>query len=282
MRAKQVRQVPALLFILVTTLGTALAAFSSQLFADAQPLTFSHVRGDIHQFHHASGSGVILEGKTTLIVGNPGNAEEADALYIALLARFDKPVRYVFATGAARAEGLPAFAKRGAITVAHQAAVEAGGLNLDLAFEQQLTLHQDDQRVQLIYPGESTGAGTVVALFPEDEALYAIDIVSVNRLPDPALFDSALFPEWFNAIESVRRLPFVYLLSGHNDIGIRNDAVQHGYFLRELQNRVKRSIAVGVTSDDLPTSVDLSAYQRWAQFDQWSADVVKGMADNIQ
>ena len=278
MRTKQVRCVPALLLILVNVLSL----FSLQVWADEQNLTISHVRGHIHQFHHASGSGVILEGETALIVGNPGNAEEADALYIQLLAEFDKPVRYVFATSAERAEGLSAFAKRGAVTVVHQAAADATeDLTINMAFAQQLTLFLDDRQVQLVYPGASTGTGTVVALFPDEEALYAIDVVAVNRLPDPALFQTAQFPAWFNAIETIKRLPFVYLLSGHNDIGIRNDAVQHGYFLRELQNRVKRAIEVGVTAEDLATSVDLGAYQRWGQFDAWSADVVRGMAATL-
>lgn len=278
MKANPVHYVTARLLALFATL----LAFQPYAAADDHQLQIQHIRGAMHQFHHTSGSGIVLEGSESLIVGNPGTAEEAEALYIQLLAKFNKPARYVFATRAGRAEGLPVFAKRGAITVAHQAAVDAGNLSVDVAFEQQLTLYLDDHSVQLIYPGESTGAGTSVALFPEEQALYAIDVVSVNRLPDPALIDNGLFPEWFNAIEFIRRLPFVYLLSGHDSIGIRNDAVQHGYFLRELQNRVKRSLSVGVTEEDLPVSVELGAYQQWAQFDAWSADVVRAMAKHIE
>ena len=53
----------------------------------------------------------------------------------------------------------------------------------DITFKDRMTIELGGEKVELIYPGLSHSDNLVVMHFPAARALFAVDILSVKRLP---------------------------------------------------------------------------------------------------
>lgn len=241
------------------------------------------VRGDLYRFINNHHAGIVYVTREGIIVGDPINSEAALWLKQELAQRFGVPVKYVFYSHhhADHASGGEVFADSGAVVVAHKNSAELiRSKNIPTAapqvlFDQQLTLELGGKQVNLHYLGANHSEDMIVAEFPAEDAVFAVDFVSVERLPYRNL-SGGQFPDWFASIDALTRLPFTYLVPGHGKVGIKNDAVEHARYLRELDNRVARAKAAGLTLEEMQNTLRFPRYSTWQNYVEWLPENIAG------
>tara|TARA_B100000676_G_C17443166_1_gene515198 strand:- start:284 stop:535 length:252 start_codon:yes stop_codon:yes gene_type:complete len=74
--------------------------------------------------------------------------------------------------------------------------------------------------VELIHTGRNHSDNSIVMLFPDERTLFAVDFLSVKRLPFRNLSDS-YYPDWIDSLRRVEALDFDILTPGHGAMGTR-------------------------------------------------------------
>lgn len=241
------------------------------------------VRGDLYRFINNHHAGIVYVTRDGIIVGDPINSEAAEWLKEELAQRFGVPVKYVFYSHhhADHASGGEVFADSGAVVVAHKNSAELiRNKNIPTAapqvlFDKLLTLELGGKQVNLHYLGANHSEDMIVAEFPQEDAVFAVDFVSVERLPYRNL-SGGKFPDWYTSIDALTRLPFTYLVPGHGKVGIKNDAVEHARYLRELENRVARAKDAGLTLEEMKSTLKFPRYSEWQNYEQWLPENIEG------
>ncbi len=242
------------------------------------------VRGDLYRFINNHHAGIVYVTRDGIIVGDPINSEAAEWLKNELAQRFGVPVKYVFYSHhhADHASGGEVFADSGAVIVAHKNSAELiRSKNIPTAlpqvlFDKQLTLDLGGKQVNLHYLGANHSEDMIIAEFPQEDAVFAVDFVSVERLPYQTL-QGGKFPDWYLSIDALTRLPFTYLVPGHGKVGIKNDAVEHARYLRELENRVARAKAAGLTLEEMQNTLKFPRYSDWQNYEEWLPQNIEGV-----
>ena len=241
------------------------------------------VRGNLYRFINNHHAGIVYVTRDGIIVGDPIDNEAAKWLKDELAQRFGVPVKYVFYSHhhADHASGGEVFADSGAVIVAHKKAAELLRDNNiataapQVLFDKLLTLELGGKQVNLHYLGANHSEDMIVAEFPEEDAVFVVDFVSVERLPYRNL-SGGKFPDWYTSIDALTRLPFTYLVPGHGKVGIKNDAVEHARYLRELENRVARAIDAGLTLEEMKTTLKFPRYSGWQNYEEWLPENIEG------
>lgn len=267
--------------LLGALLGTSITASAQS----TRELT--HIKGDLYQFTQGQQSGIVFITDEGAVVGDPMDNQTAQWLRSELQRQFSTRVRYVFysQSGGGRVEGGDVFLQDGASIVAHKNLLnhlpeDIGEAIPTVVFSTSTTLILGQRKVELVYPGPSASDDIIYAHFPDEQAVYTSDLVSVERLPQADLSTTDL-GEWFTSIDRMNRLPFIYLLDGYGGAGIQNDAIQHSYYLRELHHRVKSGIASGASVDELSQQITLSSFEEWAGYDQLRLVNIKEVFTNL-
>ena len=132
------------------------------------------------------------------------------------------------------------------------------------------------KKVELIYLGKNHSDNSIVALFPDERTLFAVDFISAKRLPYKTI-SRAYFPEYFDSIDKVAAIDFDTFAPGHGMLGVKQDALDHGQYLRELHAAVEEGIAAGKTLAELQESIKMEKYKDWGQYDPWLKENIEGM-----
>ena len=272
---------------LLTVLALSLA------FIFTSPATFSQsetkrelvpVLGKLYRFINNHHAGIVYVTDDGIIVGDPINKEAAQWLKTELDSRFGQRVKYVFYSHhhADHASGGEVFADDGAVVIAHRNAFDhIKTFNIptalpEVTFDEELVLQLGGEKVHLKYLGVNHSDDMIVAHFPKEQAVFAVDFVSVERLPYRDLSGGA-FPDWYLSIDRLTRLPFTYLVPGHGKVGIHHDAVEHAQYLRELENRVARADKAGLTLEEMQNTLKMPRYADWQNYESWLPQNIAGI-----
>jgi len=269
------------IIILVLLIG------NHSLAEESPPRELVGIKGDLYRFNQGHQTGIVWITSDGAVVGDPMDNQTALWLKTELQRQFNTQVKYVFYSqaGSGRSEGGDVFASDGATVVAHQNTLahlpaDAGEASPDIVFSELVILKLGGRQVELRYPGPSARDDILFAYFPDEQAVYTSDIVSIERLP-PLSTATGSLTEWFASIDRMNRLPFVYLLDGHGGTGIQDDAIQHGYYLRELHNRVKEAVAEGASTEELHEKIKMPRYLNWADYDTRLATNIDSVAESL-
>jgi glyoxylase-like metal-dependent hydrolase (beta-lactamase superfamily II) len=141
----------------------------------------------------------------------------------------------------------------------------------DETFASHKTITLGGKRVELIHsPIEHADDNTTI-YFPDDDAIFVVDFVLVNRVPFGALVGE------IDEAKAIEALDFEYFAPGHGQIGTRADFVAHRQYREDLRDAVAAGIAAGQTLDEIRATVKLEEYAEWEFFEQWGGDNVSGM-----
>jgi glyoxylase-like metal-dependent hydrolase (beta-lactamase superfamily II) len=144
-----------------------------------------------------------------------------------------------------------------------------------------MTISHGGKTVELIHLGRSHSDNMIVMRFPEERALFAVDFVSVKRLPYKTLSD-AYFPDWIEAIKAVEGLDFDILVPGHGPMGTKADAADHRGYLEALYRAVLAGARAGQSLEEMKRSITLDAYKDWGQYKAWRELNIEGMLKQVQ
>lgn len=247
----------------------------------------THIAGDLYRFQNQFHFSVFLVTPEGVIATDPINAEAAGWLEAEIRERFGQEIRYLVLSHdhADHSAGGEVFADT-AVVVAHENAkrtiIGEGRPTAvpDLTFSDRMAIELGGKQVELIYPGPSHSDNLIVMHFPAERAVFAVDMISVKRLPYRDLND-AYFPQWIEAIRRVEAIDFDILVPGHGPLGTKADAADHRAYLEDLYAAVLAAARAGQSLEEMQAAITLEAYKDWGQYDDWRPLNIEGMLKNI-
>ena len=131
-----------------------------------------------------------------------------------------------------------------------------------------MTIELGGKRVELIYVGRNHSDNSIVMLFPDERTLFAVDFVSVKRLPFRNLSDS-YYPDWIDSLRRVERLDFDILAPGHGAMGTKEDVADHRRYHEDLYDAVVAAARAGQSLEQMKASITLDEYKDWGSWADW-------------
>ena len=243
----------------------------------------TRIKGDLYRFQNNFHYSVFLVTPEGVIVTDPINKEAAAWLKAEIAKRFNRPIKYLILSHDHRdhSAGGEVFADT-ATVIAHErtkAAIigEARPTAVpDITFTDRMTVELGDKRVELIYTGRNHSDNSIVMLFPEERTLFAVDFVSVKRLPYRNLSD-AYYPDWIDSLRRVERLDFDILAPGHGSMGVKQDVADHRRYHEDLYNAVLAAARAGKSLEEMKASITLEKYKDWGSYAAWRELNIEGV-----
>ncbi len=250
--------------------------------------SITKIAGDLYRVQNNFHFSAMLVTPKGVIVTDPVNAEMAAWLKAEIATRFKQPVKYVIYSHDHRDHiaGGEVFADT-AIFVGHDKAKAAiiGEKRPtpapDITFSDTMTVELGGKRVELTYVGRGHSDNSIVMRFPDERALYAVDIVTVNRLPYKTLTDS-YWPDWIDSLKKVETLDFDILMPGHGKVGKKADVAVHRGYLQDLYDGVVAGVRAGKSLDELKASLTLEKYKDWGRYKEWRGMNIEGVYQRVQ
>ncbi len=260
----------------------------SLVLADTANRAITPIAGDVYRFQNNFHFSVLLVTNDGVLVTDPIDAEAAKWLKQEIQQRFDKPVKYLVYSHDHRDHiaGGEVFADTATIiahektkaTIIHEQRPTAIP---EVTFNDRLTIELGEKSIHLYYVGRSHSNNMIVLHFPAEKLLYAVDFISVKRLPYKNLSD-AYFPDWIEAIKFVEEIDFEILAPGHGQIGTKADAVDHRHYLEDLYTQVLQGARQGKTLEQLQQEIRLEEYRDWGQYEAWRPLNIEGVYQRVQ
>ncbi len=250
--------------------------------------SITKIAGDVYRFQNKFHFSVFMVTPKGVIVTDPINAEAASWLKAEIAKRFNQPVKYVIYSHDHRDHiaGADAFADT-ALYVGHEKAKRTivgekrPAPPPDITFSDRMTIELGGKQVELIYVGKSHSDNTIVMRFPAERVLFAVDIVTVNRLPYKTLTDS-YWPDWINALKVVEAQDFDILAPGHGKLGTKADVTAHRGYLQDLYDGVLSGARAGRSLDEIKASLTLEEYKGWGRYKEWRTMNIEGVYQRVQ
>ncbi|MFQ5519843.1 MAG: MBL fold metallo-hydrolase [Candidatus Methylomirabilia bacterium] len=248
----------------------------------------SKIAGNLYRFRNNFHYSVFLLTPEGIIATDPISAEAARWLKAELKRRFNKPIKYLIYSHdhADHSSGGEVFADT-AVVVGHEnakwtiIAEKRPTAVPQVTFSDRMTIELGGKTVELHYLGRSHSDNLIVMRFPDERALFAVDFVSVKRLPYRNLSD-AYFPDWIEAIKQAEALDFDILVPGHGPIGTKADARDHRMYLEALYNEVLAAARAGQSLEEMQGSITLGKYRNWGQYEAWLPLNIEGIYNRVR
>ena len=90
-----------------------------------------------------------------------------------------------------------------------------------ITFTDKVTVGLGDKKVKLIYDGSSHSNNSIAMHFPDEHTVFAVYIVSYQRVPFKGLGDS-YFPVWIDALQVINGIYFDVLAPGQGKMGTKS------------------------------------------------------------
>ena len=254
---------------------------------EAPKRVITRIKGDLYRFQNNFHFSVFLMTPDGVIATDPIDADAAAWLKGEIRKRFDTEVRYLVYSHDHRDHiaGGEVFADTATI-IAHvntKAAIigeKRPTAVPDVTFNDKLTIELGRKKVELAYVGRSHSDNMIVVHFPEARAIYAVDFISVRRLPYMNLPD-AYIPDWIEALKFVEGMDFDILVPGHGPVGNRQDVTDHRIYFEELYAAVLDGARKGKALKELQETIRMEKYSGWEQFKEWLPLNIEGMYTRI-
>ena len=245
------------------------------------------IAGDIYRFQNNFHFSILMVTDEGVLVTDPIDSDAATWLKSEIKKRFDKPVKYLIYSHDHRDHiaGGEVFADTATVIAHEKTKVAILGEKRPTAvpavtFNDKLTIELGGKTVNLLYVGRSHSDNMIVVHFPTEKILYAVDFISVKRLPFKNLGD-AYFPDWIDAIKFVEGLDFEILSPGHGNMGTKADAVDHRMYLEELYAAVVEGARQGKSLEELQAEIQLENYKDWQQYEAWRTMNIEGIYQRV-
>jgi glyoxylase-like metal-dependent hydrolase (beta-lactamase superfamily II) len=242
------------------------------------------IADNLYRFQNNFHFGVVYVTPGGVIVGDTIDTAAATWLKDEIKRQFNQPVKYVFLSHDHddHASGAEVFAADGVPVISHAAARAKIAANRPAAavptvtFTDRLDINLGGKTVELHYVGRNHSDNMIVARFPAERVLFAVDWIPVKGLAFREMHDS-YFPDWNEGLKRVEAMDFEILTPGHGPVGGKADVVAFRGYLEDLQAAVRKGIGDGKSVDQLKSEIQLEKYKDWAQYQQFLPLNVQGM-----
>ncbi len=269
-------------FHFLTVAALAMIPLSAVLAQSAPVREITHVAGDLYRFQNNAHVSVFLVTDEGVIATDPISEDAARWLEAEITKRFGKEIRYAIYShsDADHVSGGQVFDDTATIVAQEKAkpVIEAGDYTAvpEETFERKHVVELGGKRVELYYFGPSHTDNLIAMRFPDERAVFVVDVLSVKRLPYRTM-GSYHMPEAIRFIEGVEALDFDILIPGHGPMGVKADAAAHREYLEALMAAVKDARERGLSLAQAKAEITLDAYRDWSQYDAWREENIEGM-----
>lgn len=157
--------------------------------------------------------------------------------------------------------------------------VEWGDLEIEppsVTFEDRLTVHVDDLRLELIFLGPAHTSNDIIVWVPERRLLFTGDLIFSRCTP---FVVQGSLAGHLQALDALRDLGAEIIVPGHGDLtgpAAIDDAV--GY-LRWVADLAKQSHAAGLTPLEAAQAADLGPYAEWHETERLVANLRRAYSE---
>jgi len=137
-----------------------------------------------------------------------------------------------------------------------------------VTFAERMTFELTDRRIELHYLGPSHTDNIAVGFIPDAGVAFAVDFVTKDRTGYQEL-RGWRFPESFEAMAGLLRIPFETVVFGHGPPGDRATIHRQIGYYDALTAAVRAAVARGLTEDEMAEQVELPAYSDFGQYEEW-------------
>ena|GEM_PF-1979962 len=137
-----------------------------------------------------------------------------------------------------------------------------------------MNIDTPEVKIQFISMGDCVGEGDAVVYLPGQKTLFAGDLVIPGFMP---YYKSRTLTVryWIEALKTLEKWEIETVVPGHGEVARKDAIKQQREFLEALVQEVDAAIKVGKTLEEAAQSVKLSKYSRWVRYDDWLAENVK-------
>jgi glyoxylase-like metal-dependent hydrolase (beta-lactamase superfamily II) len=269
--------------------AVAVFAFAGSAIAQQQPQqqpnrALVKVADNLYRFQNNFHFGVVYVTPAGVIVGDTIDTAAATWLKDEIARQFNQPVKYVFLSHDHNdhTSGAEVFANMGVPVISHAAARAKIAANRPpsavptVTFTDRLDINLGGKTVELHFVGKNHSDNSIVARFPAERALFAVDWIPVKGLAFREMGDSH-FPDWNDGLKRVEAMDFDILMPGHGNVGTKADVAAFRGYLEDLQAAVRKAKSEGKTVDQAKAEITLEKYKDWAQYQQFLPLNVQGM-----
>jgi glyoxylase-like metal-dependent hydrolase (beta-lactamase superfamily II) len=275
----------------LTSFFLSVACLASAVHGHAQAnFETTRVAEGVYQFRWIGHNALFVTTPAGVVVVDPINVEAARQLAreIQRVAPGSSLVAIVYshnhadhATGAAAL--MAGMGQQNVPIIAHENAVapmrERGNPDQPVptvTFSERFAFEPGSRRIELHYLGPSHGDDLVVPFIPDVGVAFAVDFIGNDRVAFQAL-PGWVFPEFFDALAGLLRIPFDTIAFGHGPPGDRATVHRQIAYYDDLTVAVRRAIAAGLTEDQAAEQVRLPQYAQWQQYEAWFPMNVRGI-----
>jgi len=150
----------------------------------------------------------------------------------------------------------------------------------DITYRDRFSVRLGGSTVEMHHTPPAHSDDMTVLLFPEQNVVFAVDFLQINRLPGGLTGFLAGYPvdSYAAAIEAVEALDFDRVIQGHSElIGTRSDVEAFMTLLRTTEAAVAAAIAAGSSLEETLESVMLPDYSDWLLYETRRPQLVGDM-----
>jgi glyoxylase-like metal-dependent hydrolase (beta-lactamase superfamily II) len=255
---------------------------------NAPKRAITKIAGDLYRFKNNFHFSVFYVTPGGVLVTDPINADAAKWLKAEIKKRFNQPIKYLVYSHDHQdhSSGGEVFSDT-ATVVGHELtrAAMAGESRPTaiptVTFSDSMTLHLGGRQINLIYVGRGHSDNSIVLHFPRERTVFAVDFVSVKRMPFKNLSDTYI-PDLIDQIRKVEDMDFDIIAPGHGKTGTRADVRDHRQYVQDLYNAVLSGTRAGKSLDQLKQSISLPKYASWGQYKAWLPLNIEGVYNRIK
>lgn len=216
-----------------------------------------------------------------VIVMDSFDKEFAQASLEAIRKLTDKPIRYVVYSHNHydHISGAQVFKAEGATILSHAAAADwlKHHPSPDVVMPDRTwsgarsELQLGKSRIVLLYFGPNHGEGMTVFQFPNEHAIYTVDLVVPERVGFTYMPDFSP-REWERTLSEMDKLDFDRVMYAHNAaVGPRSSVAEQLKYLQDLRAAINAELAKGTPFMQIPNTVKLPRYEQWDGYRDWLA-----------
>lgn len=146
----------------------------------------------------------------------------------------------------------------------------------DRFYKDRMTITLGDNSVELIHIDTPHSPDMTALLFPEEDAIFFVDFLSLRRVPFRNIPGYSI-AGFLNGVRAVEALDYRVAIGGHGATGNRRDVREHREYFEALRDAVAAGIADGDSLDEIQASVTMDDYDSWASHADWVPFNVEGM-----
>ncbi|HEY5739369.1 MAG TPA: MBL fold metallo-hydrolase [Gammaproteobacteria bacterium] len=243
----------------------------------------TRVTYDVYRFQNRFHVNMFVITEAGVVVTDPINTEAAAWLKAEIEKITDTPITHLIYSHshADHASGGTGYGDVPNVIMHRNAPEDIDLVEATVRFDEQLTFEVGEKTFELTYLGPGHGTDLIAIVVRPDDVGFVVDAVSSKRLFYRD-FPGADVDDWIAQVRKVDSLDFDILIGGHGAVGVKRDVGLGLAYLEELRAEVLQGLQAGKSVDELKRSVTMEKYRAWANYEQWRALNVEGMARHLQ